>query len=58
VLIAGCTQYPADSDAYRSASMAIQALNDLAEAIGSDRDFFQKPPDGSHMSARSVVGLS
>jgi hypothetical protein len=43
VLIAACAQNPVDIDAYRSATKAIEALNDLAEAISRDRDLCQKP---------------
>lgn len=40
MLIAVHTQYPIHSDAYRRASEAMKAIDDVAEALVGDRRFF------------------
>jgi hypothetical protein len=43
-LVAVCTAYPIDSDAYRCATRTIRAIDDLAEALVGDRHFLQDRP--------------
>ena len=40
MLVAVCTEYPIHSDAYRSASEAMKAIDDVAKALVGDPQFF------------------
>ncbi len=40
MLVAVCTSYPIQSDAYRRASVAMKAIDDVAEALIGDRQYF------------------
>ena len=39
ILVKVCTEYPIHSDAYRKASNAMKAIDEVAEALVGDRQF-------------------